>query len=654
MDVYRRAGGRHIQAVEVPAPETGKRPQGFTHRYTAYDAQTGEKLFAREWLYTVFPVRRFRWPEAVAVVSNGVSGVTAAIVSGKPIVVTRALSGKEGRELKAHVVRGGRVMIVDAKGGWLPLQLLDGKPQSYVFRRSAMAMPEISEDMLVCWRTNTFVGTSGYVKSSDRTLQVLFDSGHAEGLNEVQVGRLWDVKGHWFLCQLPLLGETRDAAADYVLASALKEFLSGGPTLGKTLTLAADDPMATVWRNDGVLFGSATEATPETSVLGVSLLGADAASRWTEAKAFAAKGGTAFVDSVALTNAALLADIGLSAREIRSCVYVTRKTQDGLMEGISNNDLYFSVEKLGNVKFVYENYMALNRVKKFPDELLSCSLVGAGVVTEPGALADVAVGRGRIVVTSIRWDKEALLHPKTARYLLRGLLLNLGVNAAPETPDTVEQTVNLSKYANRPLWNDPRAKGAKAWFGADDDMRYFPVNLCGWSRDSGNCCPVEAVPQDPIRYLGIPFTISHQTFGREQVPAAIVLEPGEKARVETWLEHVKTFRFLGAMEKFSYKCTPNCDGKTVLKLRHGYRNECSFEEDIIAGDHLNGYRWGDKVIRGAVGWTGYSKDETNAALYVWSVPSSNTKSRIGVTSFIELENVSPTPIAIVGLTVERK
>lgn len=646
------AGERHVMEVEVRG-ECGATPVTRRHRYTLSDADSGERLFEREWVYTAFPDAPFTWPDDVAVVSNGVKDVAAAIKSGRPIVVTRMLSRNEGIALKKHVVSGGKVMIVDAKsGGWLPIPLRN-LSQSFVFRRSESGLAGVTDDMLACWRPNTLVGTNGYEKVADRTVQTLLDSGHADGLTGLQAGWLWDGAGRWFLLQLPLLGEERDAAADWVLVCAMDEFRSGGQTLDAKLVLPAEDPLAPVWRNDGILFEEiqfpiSNLQTPS-SILGVSLAGDGAKERWEAAKEFAARGGTAFVHTVSATNATLIAEVGLGFKPLKSSMYVTRLGQGGLMDGVSNDDLYFTREKLGNVKFVYENRgmeVTIKRMRELAkNELLSGALVGKGVVTEPGAFADVSYGKGRIVVSTVRWDEETRRCPKKTRYLLRAVLRNLGANAAAVAPDTEETPCLLAEYANRPLWADPRLKGAvPAWFGGEDDMRYFPVNLCGWSRDSSNCCPVEAVPTDMMRYAGHSFFVSQRKFGNVEVPAAIVLEPGEKTRIVTCLQNLKVLHFLGALAQDA------ADGAEALTVSYGYRDKSRYEAKVFAGDHVNGFASEGKVKSGCIGWKGYSNKQSAAVLYCWQIPVEPQRC---LANYIELENTGSVPIAIVSITAER-
>jgi hypothetical protein len=641
------AGGRHVMEVEVRG-DCSDKPIAMRHRYTLSDADTGERLFEREWKYTAFPNAPFVWPDDVAVISNGVKDAAAAIASGRPIVVARTLSRSEGRALKSHVASGGKVMIVDAKvGGWLPIPLR-ALPQSFVFRRSESGLAGVTDDMLACWRPNALVGTNGYVKVADRTVHTLLDSGHKDGLTGLQAGWLWDGDGSWFLLQLPVLGEDRDAAADWVLARAMDEFRTGGPALGAKLALSEDDPLASVWRNDGILF-EAPSSKLNAEVLGISLAGDGAKGRWEKAKSHAERGGTVFIHSVSAANAALLSEIGLGFKPLEESVYVTRLGQSGLMDGVSNDDLYFSREKLGNVKFIYENRgVSVPRQRRgalVNNELLSGALVGKGVVTEPGAFADVPYGKGRIVVSTVRWAEEARRYPKKTCYLLRAVLRNMGVNAAGVAPDSVENPYRLSKSVNRPLWADPKLKGAaRAWFGGEDDMRYFPVNLCGWSRDSGNCCPVEDVPTDPLRYAGHSFLVSQRKFGDVEAPAAIVLEPGEKTRIEIWTQYPKAFHFLGALAQDA------ADGTEVLKVSYGYRDKSRYDVKVFAGDQVNGFSREGKVKSGRIGWKGYSNKQPAAVLYCWQIPVENPRY---LASFIELENTGPVPIAIVAITAER-
>ncbi|MDX9867720.1 MAG: hypothetical protein RBT78_07315, partial [Kiritimatiellia bacterium] len=585
------AGERHVMEVEVGVPDIQgghslrdgprDRPETEMHRYTLFDAKTGERLFARDWIYNIFPKTAFAWPEGVVLLGAAVAGrhalpsgrsgdgslavteVDAAMAAGRPIVVTKSLTTAEGLKLKKFVVEGGRVMIIEAKGpGWTPIPLIENKMQSFVFRREGGVMPEVDERMLACWRPDALVGSSGYVKPSDRTVEVMFDSGHQYGLTEMQIGRVWDGKGHWFLYQMPVGGRP-DAAADFVLAAAVREFLKGPKALDRHLTLKADDPLCEVFRANKILFDTREDA-----------------------------------------KSVHLADLDPTDPEQR--------------KGLSNEDRYLSVAKLGDVKFRFEN---------------------TGMVSPKWKPVDA-------VRTNFDWAVDMKLHPRKTQTVLRTMLRNLGVNAAEPAPETVESPIGLGKFVNRPVWNDPRlGGGVTAWFGEEDDMRYFPVNLCGWSRDSGNHCPVESVPAEAINFAGYPFRISQGTFDGVEMPGSIVLEPGEKKRLKVWQKNVKMFRFLGALRK-------HVSAGEALKIAYGYVNHSRFEDVVKAGDALNGYRWAGAIDNGKVGWTGFSKEEAAAVLYVWHVPAKRLGPLAGYTNFVELENVGTSAIAIVGMTLE--
>jgi hypothetical protein len=346
----------------------------------------------------------------------------------------------------------------------------------------------------------------------------------------------------------------------------------------------------------------------------------------------------------------LLADLGLTLDPVDENEYCVRKTGQGLLDGVSNDDLYFSVKKLCDVKFSQENYGAYDesRMKraKWKDEFLTGALSGNGVLTEPGAIADVPLGKGRFAVTTIRWEEEAFRYPRKTKFLLRNLLRNLGVNAAEIAPETIMAPLRLDKEVNRPLWKDPHlTSDTKAWFGKDDDMRYFPVNLCGWSRDSGAPCPVEDVPSDPINYAGQPFVISQGVFDGRKTPGAIVLEPGEARRIRASRRNVARLRFLGALEKGVGA------NDEVLKVGIGGLGVGRYAEKTITGDSVNGFSWEREVRSGRIAWCGYSKNELSAVLYTWDVAVTNSKAGTWTES-IELENVGKCPIAIVAVTLE--
>ena len=220
----------------------------------------------------------------------------------------------------------------------------------------------------------------------------------------------------------------------------------------------------------------------------------------------------------------------------------------------------------------------------------------------------------------------------------------MGVNAAGIAVDAEEIPIALAECVNRPVWNDPRLNGGvKAWFGGEDDMRYFPVNLCGWSRDSGNHCTVEEVPDTPIRYAGHDFRVWKAKFGGVEIPGAIVLEPGEKTRIATLMTNLRALYFLGALSGQKRGV------KEALKVTCGSGDNVRVESKVFSGDHVNGYNSSGAVKSGAVGWRGYSNKLREAVLYCWQVSAQKAG---GVTDFVELENTGTLPIAIVSVTAE--
>lgn len=639
-----QAGGRKEMSVAIDAPATDL-PLSYVYRFILKNVADGKVLFSREWDFNVMPNRRFVWPGEIALVGKG-DGIESAIASGKPIAVVRNLTSEEGRRLKTYVCGGGRVMLVDVEGGWTPLPFEAKRPCSFVYRRSESSLPGVTDAMLKCWRTNAVVAANGYRKPADRTVQVLLDSGHPDGLTGMQCGRLYDGDGHWFLLQLPVLSEVRDPAAGWVLSCAVCEFLSGGIALDRHLTLGKDDPIASVWENSGIRFDNTVDMRSVVSVNAAQPIGAE---RWERIKQYVSGGGTVFLHSVAKTNAVPLADLGLTFGPVAENEYCVRNTGVELLDGISNDDLYFSVKKLCDVKFSREKYGNYNVSRaKWKDEFLTGALTGKGVLTDPGAIADVPFGKGRFAVTTIRWEEESFRYPRKTNFLLRNLLRNLGVNAADIAPETVLSPLRMDKEVNRPMWNDPRlSEGTKAWFGGDDDMRYFPVNLCGWSRDSGNRCPVEEVPSDPVNYAGYPYVISQGVFDGAKIPSAIVLEPGETQKIGTWRRNVTRLRFLGALEKGAGA------GDEVMKVIIGGFGAEAFQKVMVTGDSVNAFSWAREVRNGRVAWCGFSKIELSAVLYSWDVAVTGAKPGTWMNS-IELTNVGKCPIAIVAITLESR
>ena len=583
----------------------------------------GRTLTTRRYEGTAFPEEPVRFPAGAVLLApadsplvklpdvDRVATAVDAIASGKPIVVAGHLSAKDGLILKQHVIQGGRVMLVELDDkSWTPAQLVFGRHQAFVWRRAEGALPGLDERMLRVWRPDAEIGDSGYVKDAENAFETLLDTGHAKGIDELQAGRLYMGGGHWFLVQLPVVSRLgTEPAAAFALNALFDEFVRGLDV------------------KKSFREGAWPRLVVELDAAGLDYL---------------KKLGTS------------LDALGLEIAPVTNAVeWVTRTSNAGLMRGISNDDLFLSLVKPSDTCWNLYGRPLKSKRSIVHGILVSRPGSKAVVHTEPGAIAEVEVGGRRLALTTLKLKELLVSYPRKTGFLVRALALNLGVNTAAVPPDVLREPRNLQGVMNRRLWTDPRFPNDRAWFENGNDMRYFPVNLCGWSLDSNNKCPVQAFPREPINLAGLPFRIPYDA--KTDRSACLVVEPGETVTIPSWEREVTGVHFLGAGDQ------PKANGKGgVLEARYGYRHppenraaKATAKTSVFRyGDHFNCYRWAGGVRSGKVVWSGDCQLDRSAALYTWFLKSElNPEAPL---AFIDLTNTGDAPVAILGLTFEKR
>lgn len=249
--------------------------------------------------------------------------------------------------------------------------------------------------------------------------------------------------------------------------------------------------------------------------------------------------------------------------------WFTRRGSPDLLAGVSNSDLFFSDVDLpiyyrwkminGGVDpglGVYPeqnpvSHGALYGLAKSEDVSLAKDVESVAFLLHPAVLADVQVGQGHIYVSTIDFNNIGAKYPQRFIRLWRQILGNLGVRTSTTIESVRYVSANLGS-ANARLWDDPAGpKSTPVVFPDGNDLRYFPVNLCGWSLSANNKCPVEPFPQEAILYGGIPFIIRAPSEKWKDVSAVLIADGKGGAAVATpgHSMRVKRVWVLAAMAK---------------------------------------------------------------------------------------------------------
>lgn len=610
------------------------------------------------------------------------SAVDAVDSGAKRIVVAKDLSVAEGRALEAFVEDGGRVLVIEAgESGWTPIDLVFRRGVSMAFRRDDAAMPEVGEEMMRVWRGDSALGGASYLKPAEDA-RILWDCGHKDGLDSFMVGWVYRNEGAYLLCQMPVLSRLdSEPAAGFVLKSVLKEFEREIEAPGKSLYFAGGEEMRGTLAKAGIPL---TDSFRKAGVVWIDVPtnGLDAATRETLEKAVD-KEKTVFVSGIRTDNATeLLAKWGLSAfvpfaymsgtngRRVDTGVqWVTRVDNLGLFAGICNDDLFWRKE-VGMDGWGYSCYSegreppVIYDRKKGPTMSAAFAVLAADpdspcrLRTRPAAVAEAPLGDegARIVFTTL--DLAGNLPKATAKMsrVIRTWLNNCGVKTSEPKPVVELEPLEIVGSFNRALWHDPlneKPDGTfepKGWVeGVDklNDMRFFPVNLCGWSVAANNMCPREPWPTMPMRMGPAPFRLQIEDPSRTGSKACLVVDPGEELTV-TLPKPVKADRlwFLG--------CSGDVKPLAVEMRVNGKGDPLVFTR----GDHFGIYRWNDSVKTGVIGWTGHTMKDSMASLYVWPAENPLPDEEVRTLTFKNTVDPSDPKAAnafvLLGLTAERK
>ena len=610
------------------------------------------------------------------------SAVDAVDSGAKRIVVAKDLSVAEGSALEAFVEDGGRVLILEAgENGWTPIDLVFRRGVSMAFRRDDTAMPGVGEEMMRVWRGDSALGGASYPKPAEDA-RILWDCGHKDGLDSFMVGWVYRDEGAYLLCQMPVLSRLdSEPAAGFVLKSVLREFERGVDVPEKSLYFAGGEEMRETLAKAGIpLTDSFRKA--EVVWIDVPTNGLNAVTRETLEKAVD-KEKTVIVSGIRTDNATeLLAKWGLSAfvplaytsgtnghRVDTGVQWVTRVDNLGLFAGICNDDLFWRGAN-GMDSWGYRCYSEGHEKPLIYDRNKGPTMSAAFAVlaadpdspcrlrTEPAAVAEAPLGDegARIVFTTLNLVGNFPKATAKMSRFIRTWLNNCGVKTSEPKPVVEVEPLEIVGSFNRALWHDPlneKPDGTfepKGWVeGVDklNDMRFFPVNLCGWSVAANNMCPREPWPTMPMRMGPVPFRLQIEDPSRTGSKACLVVDPGEELTV-TLPKPVRASRlwFLG--------CSGDVSPLAVEMRVNGKGDPLVFTR----GDHFGIYRWNDSVKTGVIGWTGHTMKDSMASLYVWPAANPTPDEEIRTLTFKNTVDPSNPKAAnafvLLGLTAERR
>ena len=621
------------------------------------------------------------------------------------IVVDKSLTAREGKRLDDFVTNGGKVLLVDVKeGAWSPVEPLYGKTVRNVWRRNGKAMAVIPTAALACWREDDCVTTSCLPKNGDEDTCVLEDCGLPDGLSAYVTGWLFRGKGAYLLTQVPVTAKwSVEPAAPHYFAALLAEMNSRAtPKLGKRFVAWKCDSTnehvsidrdilqanklqwrhmkttgpsyATIFRESGILEGRFENpldeadvvvldascgltreliadadrvlARPNTTVI-VMEIPDDADRTLAFELGFALKGTRKWQRDA---NGDYVPDTG--AHAMGEFPYWTNPRTDGEFAGLTADDFLWYKENILSVIMDQSMVKRGSRIRiPHDDSLMTAEIVpmqdlmrDGKVLCNPCAAVSLRRGKGRIILSTLRFRSFYGRYARRERFILRTLLNNLGCSTSVAGKVYEEEPLDISKYFNRNLWRDPlyqKGDGVwepEAWFGDDNDFRYFPVNLCGWSTAANNFCPKGVFPKQPMLLAGNRFLVQDP----EKNGGKAVIHFGTDEEKAVRLGHpVKAdrFRLLG---------TASRAGKDAIfeTVINGKSVESNGE------DHFSVRWWASSRPKGKVAWAGETPKDPNGGLYSWVVDNPEPEKDVSELTF--RNRIPKGEFVLLAVTAERE
>ena len=651
---------------------------------------------------------KFEWFSCPRVdVDRAIAEATAD--GSRRVVLGRRMSAEEGRGLAEFAAKGGRVLLADLDpAGWTPFEV-EKTSIRRTFRRNGDVLAGVPEKAL--W----FVVNTAYAKPSGADVSIWLDAGAGKGMRYVVAMRVPVGKGDFICTQLPLSAkESADPATGAILKAFLGELARPTPSLDSRLFLdSADGPWTRLMRDFGIATGVGAP-TARDVILVDGTKGLDSR-KIAAVERHAKSGGVAIVASLPDGKTVPKTwPVRIVSREERKgdfefdrvgrgtgvvvnksdlgpyAPWVGKITNEGLVAGMQNEDLCWH----STPDDFWSWYRGID-IGQFPYRTNAYALTaeieprnGARLLTKPGGLAEFSLGKGQVVICTLDLPGRSASAGEKCEAIVRTLLGNLGVRTGessdfhPRRWHPIALTEANSGFYNWPQgkWNrwlkdHPQNGGksnrAQGWFGGDDDMRYFPVNQCGWSPVSRNNCPVEPFPSGLVSLAGVKFKFPDPEGARVGNRVCVAMAPRAKVVCPVKSVAAHTLWLVGAAEKGSLALSAKDEGDDVsdmlgdvddgldgggldVLVRFGEKSAKPVKTSFRLGRDFGGYSELETLKEGKIAWCGNSFKHARAALYLFKVSIPHGRDGAASTlASIEISNkMANNSFMLVGITAE--
>jgi hypothetical protein len=427
----------------------------------------------------------------------------AAGAESATLVIGEGALNEENRgrtaALAPFVEAGGRVVIlaqvVTPEG--LPaktaLETREWSSQPFVRVPIHPVLGGVTSWDLHFWAPDRVSARGAYTKPDGGPAIPLVDSGTATGLEWVQLMELYRGRGLYLLCQLPLVARYDQEPMARELLARLLRYAAGAPAFRvpqKRLRLVAAKASLVEPRLRDV--GIAFEVVrPDSPLVEGSVSLVEAGVVPTEAQAglwrTGLEAGAALVVCGSTPEDAQWLS-ALAGRDVRITVVPYRTWEgrgyrvgsDPLTAGLSHLDFYWKKYETTEAA-TCQALDPRNAIEPFQNAAVDAA--GARELVFPGALLELKVGAGRLILDTRRWNTGHVDLGRLAERLVSALALGLEVQVLPvvaprELPQEVAfRPIDLGPFANRALADDVPDDGKGGWSdqGPTADLRTFPT-----------------------------------------------------------------------------------------------------------------------------------------------------------------------------------
>ena len=652
---FRLKGGDFKEMILVFSDKATDKPKKRTEVHILKRKSSGEELCRTVKNFWIFPETDVKVPANSALLSgDGTFPVSLNFTSGQYSSLKDALKSKpsllliynwkpakEDSALLDSAVRNGlKVLWLEAEAsGNMPLKLDAAHKAAFAFKRNFTdkVLSSIDEDWLKEWGSKKLVSVSSAYKPDLSDMDILLDCGSQGGLTHSPLIRVPRGNGYYLICQIPLASEYhKDASAPYLLNLLLQSLsaewkpreLKPYSSSGSVRAALDKAGVAYAKENGNVLLLSGRETLNSNEI----------------AKA-AESGRTVIISGINPESAGLLSK--LTGREIKLekavLRQVLRKEASALSDGLSNDDLCWMKG--------YDIYdMLIKKLKGQTPKEIKTPLMAEYKMTvsgepvespfEPAVLISIPYGKGKLVISSVLWEDQALTDPVRSTRYIAALLKGSGCRVTAGH-DTETVPVDISKAANRDFWHRPEIS-RPGWFGnAKDDMRYFPVNVTGNDPVLNMPQPPEKFPEEAVNYAGFDFKMTDPA--KNSGKSCIVLAKTESVNLKI-NSLCESLLMLGALSNMLPA------GSEAANVKFIYADGTSSNAVIKAGVELDGYQYYRDIEKGVCAWTGRTPSRQDAVIWCWKLKNPEPRKLV---ASIRIESISDASIAIAGISLEK-